>query len=117
VIHLPDIAFGAEAWALVELDLPLGSPPMAPAAAAGGRHRLDPEGEPLAFADATLTLPPAVSMPGKRAAEDPLVVARQSELAAGKLLEQARAAAEYGDWNTVERLLPRPAGVLPSSRG
>jgi uncharacterized protein HemY len=33
------------------------------------------------------------------------VVARQSELAAGKLLEQARAAAEHGDWNTVERLL------------
>jgi hypothetical protein len=33
------------------------------------------------------------------------VISRQSELAAGKLLEQARAAAEHGDWNTVERLL------------
>jgi Ca-activated chloride channel family protein len=36
---------------------------------------------------------------------DPLVVTRQAELAAGKLLEQARAAAEFGDWATVERLL------------
>lgn len=36
---------------------------------------------------------------------DPLVVARQAELAAGMLLEQARAAAEQGDWNTVDRLL------------
>lgn len=36
---------------------------------------------------------------------DPLVLSRQSELAAGKLLEQARAAAEHGDWNVVERLL------------
>jgi len=36
---------------------------------------------------------------------DPLVVARQGELAAGRMLEQARNAAEHGDWNTVERLL------------
>jgi len=36
---------------------------------------------------------------------DPLVVTRQAELAAGKLLEQARAAAEHGDWSTVDRLL------------
>jgi len=36
---------------------------------------------------------------------DPLVVTRQAELAAGRLLEQARAAAKHGDWATVERLL------------
>ena len=33
------------------------------------------------------------------------MVTRQAELAAGKLLEQARAAAEHGDWNTVDRPL------------
>jgi hypothetical protein len=30
VIRLPDIAFGAEAWALVELEIPAGSPSRAP---------------------------------------------------------------------------------------
>ncbi len=106
VVHLPDIAFGAEAWALVELDLPLalaadGAGPLLQVAVTAST----PEGEPATFADATLTLP-AVSMAvWETVPEDALVVTRQSELAAGKLLEQARAAAEYGDWNTVERLL------------
>jgi hypothetical protein len=67
VVHLPDIAFGAEAWALVELDLPLalaadGAGPLLQVAVTAST----PEGEPASFADATLTLP-AVSMavPGK----------------------------------------------------
>jgi Ca-activated chloride channel family protein len=106
VIHLPDIAFGAEAWALVELDLP-------PAFATEDARQLlqatvtasAPEDEPLFFADATLTLTALPATAWDALPNDPLVVARQCELAAGKLLEQARAAAEYGDWNTVERLL------------
>ena len=36
---------------------------------------------------------------------DPLVISRQAELAAATLLEQARSAAEHGDWSTVERLI------------
>jgi hypothetical protein len=64
-----------------------------------------PEDEPLFFADATLTLTALPATAWDALPNDPLVVARQCELAAGKLLEQARAAAEYGDWNTVERLL------------
>ncbi|HRE19159.1 MAG TPA: hypothetical protein PLW86_19160, partial [Rhodocyclaceae bacterium] len=64
-----------------------------------------PEGEPLAFADATLTLPAMSPAAWETLLSDPLVLSRQSELAAGKLLEQARAAAEHGDWNVVERLL------------
>ena len=36
---------------------------------------------------------------------DALVVARRAELDAGRLIEQARQAAEYGDWGAIERLL------------
>jgi hypothetical protein len=36
---------------------------------------------------------------------DPLVVARQAEIAAGKLLDVARQAAEHGDWKTIEQLI------------
>ena len=106
VIRLPDIAFGAEAWALVELEIPAGL------AVEGAGQLLQaavtastPEGEPLAFADATLTLPAMSASAWETVLNDPLVVARQAELAAAKLLEQARAAAEHGDWATVERLL------------
>ena len=106
VIRLPDIAFGAEAWALVELEIPAGL------AVEGAGQLLQaavtastPEGEPLAFADATLTLPAMPVSAWETLLNDPLVVTRQAELAAGKLLEQARAAAEFGDWATVERLL------------
>ncbi|MCB1942831.1 MAG: VWA domain-containing protein [Candidatus Accumulibacter sp.] len=106
VIRLPDIAFGAEAWALVELQVPAGL-------AIDGVGQLlqaavtasTPEGEPLAFADATLTLPAMPVAAWETLLADPLVVARQAELAASTLLELARAAAEHGDWNTVQRLL------------
>ncbi len=106
VIRLPDIAFGAEAWALVELEIP------ASLAAEGTGQLLQaavtastPEGAPLAFTDALLTLSAMPVAAWEALLNDPLVVARQAELAAAKLLEQARAAAEHGDWTTVERLL------------
>lgn len=106
VIRLPDIAFGAEAWALVELEIPAGL-------AVEGTGQLmqaavtasTPEGAPLAFADALLSLSAMPVAAWEALLNDPLVVARQAELAAAKLLEQARAAAEHGDWTTVERLL------------
>ncbi|WP_194266281.1 VWA domain-containing protein [Dechloromonas sp. H13] len=106
VIRLPDIAFGAEAWALVELEITAGL------AVEGSGQLLQaavtastPEGEPLSFADALLTLPAMPVSAWEALLNDPLVVTRQAELAAGKLLEQARTAAEHGDWTTVERLL------------
>ena len=106
MIRLPDIAFGAEAWALVELEIPAGlavenAGQLLQAAVTAST----PEGEPLAFADALLTLPAMSVLAWETVLNDSLVVTRQAELAAGKLLEQARAAAEHGDWNTVERLL------------
>jgi Ca-activated chloride channel family protein len=110
VIRLPEIAFGAEAWALVELEIPAGL------AVEGAGQLLQaavtastPEGEPLAFADTLLTLPAMPVAAWEALLNDPLVVTRQAELAAGKLIEQARAAAEHvdwnTDWNTVERML------------
>ncbi|WP_300336880.1 VWA domain-containing protein [Accumulibacter sp.] len=106
VIRLPDIAYGAEAWALVELAIPAGL-------AVDGTGQLlqaavtasTPEGRPLAFADALLTLPAMPVAAWNVLLDDPLVLSRQAELLAGKMLEQARAAADHGDWSTVERLL------------
>lgn len=106
VIRLPDIAFGAEAWALVELEIPAGL------AVEGSGQLLQaavtastPEGEPLAFADALLTIPAMSASAWETVLKDPLVVTRQAELAAAKLLEQARNAAERGNWTTVEQLI------------
>ena len=36
---------------------------------------------------------------------DPLVVTRQAELEAGRFLDQARAAAENGDWEAIQRMI------------
>ena len=106
VIRLPDIAFGAEAWALVELEIPAGL------AATGAASLLQaavtaatPEGIPIAFIDATLTLDAVAPAVWEALLADALVVTRRAELDAGRLLEQARQAAEYGDWAAIERLL------------
>ena len=96
----------AEAWALVELEIPAGlavenAGQLLQAAVTAST----PEGEPLAFADALLILPSMPVSAWETVLNDPLVISRQAELAAARLLEQARAAAEHGDWSTVERLL------------
>jgi Ca-activated chloride channel family protein len=106
VIRLPDIAFGAEAWALVEMEVPAGL------AATGAASLLQaavtaatPEGDPIAFIDAALALDAVSPTVWEALLPDPLVITRRSELDVGRLLEQARQAAENGDWATIERLL------------
>jgi Ca-activated chloride channel family protein len=106
VIRLPDIAFGAEAWTLVELEVPAGL------AATGAASLLQaavtaatPEGIPIAFTDATLALEAIAPAVWEALLPDALVVARRAELDAGRLLEQARQAAEFGDWGAIDRLL------------
>lgn len=106
VIRLPDIAFGAEAWALVELEVPAalaqaGGAPMLQAAVTAAT----PEGLPLAFADATLAVDAVSTAVWETLLEDPLVLARRAEVEASQLLARARQAAEYGDWGAIERLL------------
>lgn len=106
LIRLPDIPFGAEAWVLVELEIPAGL------ALESGNQILQagvtastPDGVPIAIPDATLGLP-AMSPPAWDALlPDPLVLARQAELEASKLLEQARAAAEHGDWDAIGKMI------------
>ncbi|MFZ4534917.1 vWA domain-containing protein [Propionivibrio sp.] len=106
LIRLPDIPLGAEAWVLVELEIPAGL------ALESGNQFLQaevtattPEGEPLAFRNESLTLQ-AMSLPAwDTLLPDPLVLARQAEVAAGSFLDKARSAAEQGDWETIQKMI------------
>lgn len=106
VARLPDLAWGAEAWALVEIEL------SAPAGGAGPVALLqaevtasDLDGNPIAFPEAQLKLPVVSLQAWEALLPDPLVQRRLDELEAGRMLEQARAAARLGDWAAVEALL------------
>lgn len=106
VIRLPDIPLGAEAWALVELEIPAGM------ALESGNQLLQagvtastPDGAPIAIPDATLTLKAMPPQAWDALIRDPLVVARQTELEASRFLDQARAAAEHGDWETIQKMI------------
>ena len=106
VVRLPDIPFGAEAWVLLEVTVPDSI------AREPGKQLLQtavsattPEQEPIAFADAVLALPVMPPAALEALLENPLVRARQAELAAAKMIDQARAAADRGDWATIERMI------------
>ncbi|MDP2795345.1 MAG: VWA domain-containing protein [Sulfurisoma sp.] len=106
VVRLPDIPWGAEAWVLVELEVAVGlalesGNPILQAGVAA----TTPEGEPIAFADATLALKAVPPQAWESILPDPLVVERLAEIEAGKLLVLAREAAEIGDWAAIEKLL------------
>lgn len=106
VARLPDLAWGAEAWALVELEVP--------ALAEGAEaHTLlqvevtgsDLDGRPLAFPEAVLKLPALPAQAWEALLPDPLTLQRWNEVQAGLMLQQAREAVRQGDWATVERIL------------
>lgn len=106
LVRLPDIPLGAEAWVLVELEIPAGM------ALDSGNQLLQagvtastPDGAPIAIPDATLTLKSVSIQAWEALLQDPLVVARLTELEAGQFLNQARAAAEHGDWATIQRMI------------
>ncbi len=106
LVRLPDVPFGAEAWAMVELEIPAGMTvesgnPLLQAAVTAAT----PDGAPIAFPDATLILKSLSAKAWDAVLPDPLVVARQAELEAGKFLEQARAAAEHGDWDAIQKMI------------
>lgn len=106
VARLPDLAWGAEAWALVELQVtapPEGAEPVF--LLQTEVTAVDLDGQPVAFQDAQLKLPVLSPQAWEALASDPLVVRRLAELQAGKLLEQARSAARHGDWSAIDRLL------------
>ncbi|MCB1954139.1 MAG: VWA domain-containing protein [Rhodocyclaceae bacterium] len=101
-IHLPDLAYGAEAWALVQLELPAEIAAdnvngLLQAAATG----LSPSNEPVAFADAKLSLPAMAANAWAALVEDPLVVSRRSEIEAADFITRARKLAERGNWEAI----------------
>lgn len=106
--RLPDLAWGAEAWAVLRLTVPMGAMP-----AIGHLMtvlRVDVvgqslDGEAVSLERAGLALP--VLSPGTfdGLAADEAVTRRLIELAAADVLTRMRAAAAAGDWATVDRLL------------
>ena len=106
LIRLPDIPLGAEAWVLIELEIQAGlalesGNPVLQA----GVTATTPDGAPIAFPDAALALKAVSAQAWDALLPDPLVVARQTELAAARFLEHARAAAEHGDWDAIQKMI------------
>lgn len=105
-IRLPDIPWGAEAWAMVELEIPVGmaleSDNQVLQAAISA---VTIDGAPIAFRDAKLAIKALPPQAWEVLIADPLVRFRLAELEAGRLLEQARAAAEAGDWRAIHEML------------
>lgn len=106
LVRLPDIPFGAEAWALVELEIPAGL------ALESGNRLLQagatantPDGLPIAIADAVLTLNALSVQAWEALLPEPLVATRQAEIEAGRFLEHARTASENGDWDAIQKMV------------
>jgi Ca-activated chloride channel family protein len=106
LIRLPDIPWGAEAWALVELEIP------ADLALESGNQILQAavsastvDGAPISFQDAALALKALSPQAWEALLDEPLVRSRLTELEAGQFLDQARAAAEYGDWDAIQKMI------------
>lgn len=106
LICLPDVPFGAEAWALVELEIPVGlGRESGNLVLQAGVTARTPDGAPIAFPEASLTLK-ALSVPAWDVVlADPLVLARLAELEASQFLDQARNAAKHGDWEMIEKMI------------
>ena len=106
--RLPDLAWGAEAWAVLRLKVPAGAlPPLfhllsVLRVSVEGRSL---EGEPVTLERAGLTLRVMTPSAFGELADDELVSRRLAELAAADALARMRAAAEHRDWVTVDRLL------------
>jgi Ca-activated chloride channel family protein len=91
LIRLPDIPYGAEAWAIIELEIPAGL------ALESGNQFLQvgvtastPEGEPIAFPKRASTLKALSPAAWDAVLPDSLVAGRLAELAVAELLVQAR---------------------------
>ena len=106
--RLPDLAWDAEAWAVLRLTIPASAlPPV------GGRCTVlrvavtghDLHGRAVRLERTALSLPVLAPAAHEALAEDPLVLRRTTELAAADLLEQMRGMAAAGDWPQVGSML------------
>jgi Ca-activated chloride channel family protein len=106
---LPDLAYGGEAWALLRLTVPRS---VAETDYAGDVHLLtaslacaDLDGRAVHVEPVHLRLPLVSAAAFAAIPVNELVSSRIAELNAAELQEQARWAAQRGDWNHVQRLL------------
>lgn len=110
--RLPDLAWGAEAWAVLRLTVPAGALPRAGQlwsllrVAVAGQSL---EGDPVALERAGMALPVLQQAAFDALPEDELVARRLVELAAAVALTLMRTAAGRGDWAMVDRLLDEAA--------
>lgn len=106
--RLPDVAWGAEAWAVLRIRLPKGMMPpegQSLSCIEVSVKGCDLDGNSIAIQPAGLTLPALNSAALGAVAEDELVVRRLTELEAAGVLTRTREAARNHDWNRVDRLL------------
>lgn len=106
--RLPDLAWGAEAWAVLRLRVPAAALPPQGELLAVLRVTVEGrslDGEAVTLERAGLALPVMSASMVEQLAESELVARRLSELAAADALTQMRAAADRDDWPAVDRLL------------
>ncbi len=104
--RLPDVAFGSEAWAVLEVTVPADAirgdnVPLCTARAEG--ESLD--GRQVTIVGQVLSLPGLPAAAFAAVAENELVVRRTAELEAAGILRESRAASARGDWARVDALL------------
>ena len=106
--RLPDLAWGAEAWAVLRLTVPAGALP--PTGQLMSLLRVSAEGQSLEgdavqLERAGLALPVLTPSAFDGLTDDELVSRRLVELAAADALALMRTAAGRGDWAAVDRML------------
>jgi len=106
--RLPDLAWGAEAWAVVRVSVPAAALPPVGQLCTVLRVTVTGqslEGDSVSLERSGLSLPVMASSAFGTLAEDELVTRRLVELAAAEALMSMRSAAATGDWALVDTLL------------
>lgn len=106
--RLPDLAWGAEAWAVLRVSVPAGALPSVGQLCTVLRVAVTGqslEGDTVSLERTGLSLPVLTSSAFGNLADDELVTRRLVELAAAEALMGMRSAAAAGDWARVDALL------------
>ena len=106
--RLPDLAWGAEAWAVLRVKVPAGALPPLGQLCSVVRISVTGaslEGEPVQLERCGLSLPVMSTAAHDNLADDELVTRRLVELAAAEAMMAMRAAAAAGDWALVDKQL------------
>ncbi|WP_298826534.1 VWA domain-containing protein [uncultured Piscinibacter sp.] len=106
--RLADLAWGAEAWAVVRVRVPASQASTIGSSVSVLKVRvagLESDGTAIDLERVGLTLPVLTFADWARLPEDPLVAQRLAEIEASAVLQQMRHAAGQGDWSSVDRML------------